>query len=36
LGEQLDTGVKKWMGEHRMGKITEGEIYEWPDREKAV
>ena len=36
VGEQLDTGVKKWNGEYRMGKIIEGEIYEWSDREKAA
>jgi len=36
VGEQLDTGVKKWMGEYRMGKIIEGETYEWRGREKAA
>jgi hypothetical protein len=36
MGEQLDTGVKKWKGEYRMGKIIEGEMYEWGDREKAT
>ena len=36
MGQQLDTEGKKWKGEYRMGKIIEGETYEWSDREKAA
>jgi len=36
MGEQLDTGVKKWKGVYRMGKIIEGETYEWSDRESNM
>jgi hypothetical protein len=36
MSEQLGTGVRKWKGECRMGKIIEGETYEWIDRERAA
>lgn len=34
MSEQLGTGVKKWKGEYRTGKIIEGEAYEWINRER--
>jgi hypothetical protein len=36
MSKQLDTGVRKWKGEYRMGKIIAGETYEWIDRERAA
>jgi hypothetical protein len=36
MDEQLRCRSEKWKGEYRMGKIIEGETYEWSDREKAA